>query len=134
MNSGRTIALKLLQLGVSAGLLGLFVLIFPGAMVAFAGVVALCYIAASVAAALDRVIGIWIAFAFTLLTFAFAAWGVYRYIDNQFDFLSGRFTVGQGTYWPPYLFVLIALSAFAVIVLHALSWRWMLHPRRRGHG
>ena len=118
-----------MQLAVSVGLLALFWLIYPGVLLVFAGAVGLCYVVASIMAIRDRFAGIWVAFAFSLLAFAFSAWGVYRYLDNGFDYLSGNFDGRAGIYWPAYLFLLVAIGSMAVIVLHARSWRWMLRPR-----
>lgn len=126
----RTAWLKTLQLAVSAGVLVLFWLIYSGDLLALTGVVGLCYVIASVSAARDRIVGIWAAFAFSSMAFAFSAWGVYRYLDNGFDYLSGGFAGRAGLHWPAYLFLLVALGSLAVIVLHAASWRWMLRPRR----
>ena len=116
---------------MSIGLLVLFWLIYPGTLVLFASGAALCYLAAAVAAARDRLAGVLIAFGFTVLAFAFSAYGVYRYLVNGFDYLSGNFAYLDGVYWPPYLFLLIALGSLAVIALHALTWPWMLRPRVR---
>ena len=127
--SSRTGLLKALQLAVSVGVLVLFWLIYPGAMVAFAGLVGLCYVLASMAAIMDRLAGIWLAFAFSVLTLLFSAWGVYRYLDNGFDYLAGNFGGRDGIYWPAYLFLLVAVGSIAVVVLHAFAWRWMLRPR-----
>ncbi|MBN1238135.1 MAG: hypothetical protein JXB36_06520 [Gammaproteobacteria bacterium] len=129
--SARTRLLKLLQLAVSVGVLVLFWLVYPGVLLAFAGVAGLCYLVASVAAMRDRIVGIWLAFAFSLLTMLFSGWGVYRYLDNGFDYLAGNFDGRAGVYWPAYLFLLVAAGSIAVVVLHALSWRWMLRPRQR---
>lgn len=128
--SARLRLLKALQLGVSVGILVLFRLIYPGVLLAFAGAVGLCYVAASLLAMRDRLVGIWIAFGFTLFAFAFSAWGVYRYLDNGFEFLSGNFPGRAGIYWPAYLFLLIALGSLTVIVLHAATRDWMLRGRR----
>ncbi|HEX6997695.1 MAG TPA: hypothetical protein VF322_06095 [Gammaproteobacteria bacterium] len=114
---------------MAVGVLVLFWLIYPGSLLLFASLVGLCYLGAAVAAALDRRPGVWLALAFTVLAFAFSAYGVYRYVDNGFDFVAGNFPGRTGWYWPAYLFVLVALGALAVIVLHAVSWPWMLRPR-----
>jgi hypothetical protein len=131
MGSARINLLKTLQLAVSVGVLVLFWLIYPGVLLLFAGLVGLCYVIASIAAVRDKLVGMWLAFAFSLLTFVFSAWGVYRYLDNGFDYLSGNFDGRAGIYWPAYLFLFVALGAITVIVLHALSWRWMLRPKER---
>ena len=131
MGSARATGLKALQLAVSVGVLVLFWLIYSGVLLALASVVGLCYVAAALVATRDRLAGIWLAFAFGLLAFAFSAWGVYRYLDNGFDYLSGNFDGRTGIYWPAYLFLLVTLGSITVIVLHALSWRWMLRPRER---
>jgi|GEM_PF-2369739 hypothetical protein len=122
--------LKALQLAVAVGMLVLFSLIYPGVIALFAGAVALCYILAAIFAMFDKRVGIWLAFGFTLLAFAFTLWGVYRYIDNGFQFLSGNFPGRAGLYWPAYLFLLTAIGALIVIVLHMLSADWMFRPER----
>lgn len=132
VDSTRFRVLKALQIAVAVGLFVLFWLIYPGVLLLFTGAVAACYVIASIAAARDRLLGIWVAFAFTVLAFGFSAWGVYRYIDNGFEFLSGNFPGRAGIHWPAYLFLLIALGSLAVIVLHALSRR-PLFPIRDDH-
>lgn len=127
--------LKALQLAVAVGLLVLLWLIYPGVLLVFAGAVGLCYVAAAIFAMLDKRVGIWLAFGFTLSAFAFSVWGVYRYLDNGFEFLSGNFPGRTGVYWPAYLFLLIAIGALVVIVLHTLSVDWMFRARSgRGLG
>lgn len=121
--------LKTLQLAVSVGVLILFWLVYPGAV--FASVAGLCYVIASIAAIRDRPVGVRLAFTFSLLAFGFSAWAVYRYLDNGFDYLSGNFDGRAGIHWPAYLFLFVAVGAITVIVLHVLSWRWMLRPRDR---
>jgi hypothetical protein len=120
--------LKGLQLAVSIAVLFLFWLIYPGVLLLFAGAVGVCYVLAAIAAAGDRRIAIWAAFAFTLLTFAFSTYGVYRYLDNGFQYLAGNFPGRPGIYWPAYVFAFVAVGSFAVIVLHAFTTRWMRHP------
>jgi hypothetical protein len=119
---------------VSAGVVVLFWLIYPGVLRVLAALAGLSYVIASVAAARDRVVGIWLAFSLSLLAFAFSGWGVYRYLVNGFDYLSGNFGGRAGIHWPAYLFLLVALGTMTVIVLHLVSWRWMLRPRRRVGG
>lgn len=126
--------LKALQLAVSVAVLVLFWLIYPGVLLVVAGVAGACYVIAAVAAATDRLVGIWAAFFFTLLAFAFSTWGVYRYLDNGFEYFAGNFPARTGIYWPAYLFLFIAVGSLAVIVLHALSTRWMRHPRTERGG
>lgn len=121
--------LKALQLGVAIGLLVLFQLIYPGTPLVAAFAVG--YVIAAALAAQDRLVAIWIAFAFSVLTLPFAAWGVYRYLDNGFRYLAGNFAGRAGIHWPAYLFLFVAAGAASVVVLHLLSWRWMLRPRER---
>lgn len=124
--------LKALQLAVAIGLLILFQLIYPDAPGVVA--VALVYVIAAAIAARDRLAAIWVAFAFSALTLPFAAWGVYRYLDNGFRYLGGNFPGRAGIHWPAYLFLFIAAGAIGVVALHLLSWRWMLRPRERQAG
>lgn len=123
--SRRTL-LKVLQLAVSFCVLVLFWLIYPGVLLYVVGAVGLIYVAAALFAMRDALVGIWVAFAFTVMAFAFTLWGVYRYLDNGFSFLSGNFPGRSGVYWPAYLFLFVALGSFVVIVLHLLSRGWML--------
>ena len=127
--SARVTLLKALQLAVSVGVIALFWLIYPETLFLIAGAFGLCYVAASILALRDRRIGIWLAFGFTLLAFAFSTWGVYRYFDNGFEFLSGNFPGRAGLHWPAYLFVLVALGSLAVILLHLMSRDWMLRGK-----
>ncbi|HEX6994682.1 MAG TPA: hypothetical protein VF339_11115 [Gammaproteobacteria bacterium] len=117
-------SLDVLQLATAVGTLVLLLQIYPsGALLAFAVVVGLCYVAASILAMRGTPVGVWLAFAFTLAVFAFTVWGVYRYLDNGFEFLSGNFPGRSGIYWPAYLFLLIAVGSLAVIVLSVSSLR-----------
>lgn len=118
--------LKTLQLTVSAGVLVLFVLIYPGGVALAVG---LCYVAASLAAARNTPTGVWLAFTFSALAFVLSAWGVYRYLDNGFDYLSGNFAGRAGVYWPAYLFLFVAAGSITVVVLQIRSWRGTLHRR-----
>lgn len=131
MGSAGTRLLKTLQLAVSAGVLVLLWLIYPGA---FAGILGLCYVGASIAAARDRPAGVWLAFACSVLACGVSAWGVYRYLVNGFEYLSGNFPGRAGIHWPPYLFLLVAAGSIAVVALHVGAWRWMLRPRERRTG
>lgn len=121
--------LKWLQLATSLGLIGLAWLIYPGATVAIATAAALGYVAAAVLAMLDYRIGIWLAFSCSVLTALFTGYGVYRYVVNGFDFLTGTYGRLGGVYLPPYGFVLVAAAAIVVVVLHARAGRWMLRGR-----
>ncbi|HEX7081583.1 MAG TPA: hypothetical protein VF329_11265 [Gammaproteobacteria bacterium] len=132
--SARISVLKTVQLAVAVGVLVLFWLIYPGTLLLITGAVGLCYLIASIAAIWDKAVAVWIAFVLTVLTFAFSTWGVYRYLDNGFDYLAGHFEGRDGIYWPAYLFLLVALGSIVVIVLHVSSWRWMGRPRERGAG
>jgi hypothetical protein len=112
--------LKVLQLAVSVGFLGLLWQIYPG----IAGVVVgLGHVAASTAAMLGSRVGTLAAFVFTATAGAFAWWGVYRYLDNGFAYLSGNFDGRTGIHWPAYLFLLVATGAATVIALQLLAWR-----------
>jgi len=116
--------LDALQLATAVGTLVLLLQIYSsGTLLVFAVTVGLCYIAAAVLAMRDTRVGVWISSGFTLAVFAFSAWGVYRYLDNGFQFLSGNFPGRSGIHWPAYLFLLIAVGSLAVIVLRASSFR-----------
>jgi len=127
--SARVTLLKALQLAVSSGVVVLFWLIYSGDLLLFTGAFGLCYVVVSILALLDKRIGIWLAFGFTLLAFVFSAWGVYRYVDNGFEFLSGNFPGRTGFYWPAYLFVLVALGSLAVILLNFAARDRLLRGR-----
>ncbi len=118
--------LKALQLVTSVGLVGVVWMVYPGSTLVLVTVVGACYVGAAVLAALDYRIGIWLAFAFSVLTAAFAGYGVYRYVRNGFDFLRGTYGRLDETYLPPYLFALVAACAVAVVLLHLKAWRWLL--------
>jgi hypothetical protein len=118
--------LKLLQLLTSLGLVGLAWMIYPGTTVVPAMGAASCYVVAAVLAMRDYRIGIWLAFACSVLTAAFASYGVYRYVVNGFDFLSGTDGRIEPVYLPPYGFLLVAAASVVVVLMHAGAWRWML--------
>ena len=114
----------MLQLATAVGILVLLQEIYSGgALLLFAVVVGVSYIVAAILALRDNLVGIWIASGFSLAAFAFSVWGVYRYIDNGFAWLSGNFPGRTGFYWPAYLFLAIAAGSFAVIVLRAMALR-----------
>ncbi len=112
--------LKALQLAVSVVFLGVLWQIYPGIA---GGVVGVGHVAASTAAALGSRFGTVVAFALTAMAGAFASWGVYRYLDNGFDYLSGNFDGRTGIHWPAYQFLLVAAGAVAVVVLQLRAWR-----------
>jgi hypothetical protein len=123
-----TTVLNTLQLAVSAGVLVLLWLIYPGPL---AGVVGLVYVAASIAAARGRPAGAWLAFGCSVLAAAGSAWGVYRYLVNGFDYLSGNFPGREGIYWPAYLFLFVAAGSIAVVMLHVGAWSGLGRPGER---
>jgi hypothetical protein len=123
-----TTFLNTLQLAVSAGVLVLLWLIYPGPL---AGVVGLGYVGASIAAARGRPALVWLAFGCSVLAAAGSAWGVYRYLVNGFDYLSGNFPGRAGIAWPAYLFLIVAAGSIAVVVLHIGAWRGAVRPRER---
>lgn len=111
-----------LQLATAAGTLVLLQTIYSsGTLLYFAVAVGIAYVAAALLAMRGRLIGVFAAFGFTLVVLAFSVWGVYRYLDNGFEFLSGNFPGRTGFYWPAYLFLLIAVGSLTVIVLRAAS-------------
>lgn len=113
-----------LQLVTAVGMLVLLSTIYSsGTLLLFAVAVGLAYIVAAIFALRDKQVGSWIALGFTLAAFTFSIWGVYRYIDNGFAWLSGNYPGRSGFYWPTYLFLLIAVGSFAVIVLRAMAFR-----------
>ncbi len=122
--------LKFFQLAISFGVIILFWLIYPGVMVIFASAAGLCYLFASIAAICDNRIAIWFAFVFSIVTAVLATLGVYRFLQNGFDFLSGNFNQHNGFYLHPFLFLVISLGATLVVILHLASWRWMIRGRR----
>jgi hypothetical protein len=124
MTTPERVALKTLQLAVSVGFLGLLWQIYPGIT---GGVLGLGYVAVSTAAMLGSRVGTLAAFAFTAIAGAFAWWGVYRYLDNGFGFLSGNFDGRTGIHWPAYLFLFVATGAATVIALQLMAWRSGAH-------
>jgi hypothetical protein len=118
-------ALKTLQLTVSVAFLSILLQIYPGIA---GGVVGIGHVAASTAAALGSRFGTLVAFVFAALAGAFTSWGVYRYLDNGFDYLSGNFDGRAGIHWPAYLFLFVAAGALAVIALQLFVWRSARSP------
>jgi len=116
--------LKLVQLAISVGVIGLFWLIYPGAMVILSIAAGLCYVAAAVGAFFDVKIAIWLAFLFSILTAVFSTLGVSRFLRNDFDFIGGNFDGLSGMYLPPYLFLVISLVSTLAVLMHLASWRW----------
>jgi hypothetical protein len=120
MRTAAGAAMKALQLAVSVAFLAILWQIYPGVA---AGMIGLGHIAASAAAMFGSRVATLVALAFTTLAGAFASWGVYRYLDNGFRYLSGNFDGRTGIHWPAYLFLFAATGAITVIVLHVLIWR-----------
>lgn len=118
--------LKSLQVAVSLVLMILMWLIYPGVMVLFASLIGVCYMIAAIAAYRNNRIAIWIAFVYSTLTAMISLLGVQRFLDNGFDYFVGNFEHLQGIYLPPYLFLLISLMSTLVVILHCLSWRWLI--------
>jgi hypothetical protein len=121
--------LKALHAAVAIGLVALVWLIYPGRLLAIGGLAGVCYVVAAAAAARHRPMALWIAFAFSVLALAFSAWGVYRYLDNGFDYLSGTFGGRGAVNWPAYLFLLVALGSMTAVVLHVAVWRTQLRAK-----
>lgn len=121
--------LKYLQLATALGVIVLFSLIYPGAMVVMAVAIGLCYLLLAFGALVDFRPAIWLAFAFTVLTAALSGYGLYRYVVNGFDFVRGRFPNQQEVYLLPYVFALVAIAALLVVLMHVKSWRWMIRGR-----
>ena len=103
-------SLKSVQLAISVGVIGLFWLIYPGAMVIFATAAGLCYVAAAVGAFFDMKIAIWLALLFSILTAILSTLGVSRFLRNDFDFIGGNFDGLSGVYLTPYLFLAISVA------------------------
>lgn len=121
--------LKAAQLSVSLGVIFLFWLIYPGTMVVFASAIGMIYVAASIGAILDNRKGIWLGFIFTTITAALSTLGLY--LRNGFDFIEGKFDQQGGFYLPPCLFLAISLVSISVVILHLVSWRWMVSAHRK---
>lgn len=121
--------LKYLQLATAGGAIALLWLMYPGALVAMAVTVGLCYVLLALGALVDFRPAIWLAFVFSLLTAVSSAYGVYRYVVNGFDFLRGRFPNQEAFHALPYVFALVALASLLVVLMHAASWRWMVRGR-----
>lgn len=130
-------SVKIIQLLTSVAFVALVWMVYPGGTALLATGVALAYVAAAVLAMLDYRVGIWLAFVFSLLTAAFTSYGVYRYVRNGFDFLTGTYGRLDDAYLPPYLFVLVASGSIAVVLMHAKAGRWLLGgtaaAERAGH-
>ena len=100
-------------------------------MVVFASVVGLCYMVAAIGAIRDNRVAIWFAFAFSILTAILSSLGVNRFLRNGFDFLAGNWGKHGEFYFHPYLFLIISLGSIFVVIMHFVSWRWMIHGKRQ---
>jgi ABC-type uncharacterized transport system permease subunit len=121
--------LKAVQVAVSAVVLALVWLIYPGVLFAVAIAVAVGYLTACLFAVGDSRIGIWVAFLFTGLTAVLSTLGVSRVLRSGFDFLSGTYESHSELYAVPYLFLAASLGSIFVVVLHLACWRWVLYGR-----
>lgn len=110
----------IIQLIVSLSIVGLFWLIYPGVMVLFAGVLGLVYVAAAIGALRGSLIAGRIALGFSIATALLGALAVHRFIGNGFSYVSGNFPPNEGIYWPPYIFLAIAVCAALVVGLQFL--------------
>lgn len=123
-------ALKYTQLAIAFAVIALFWMIYPGVMVIFASAAGFCYVLASIGAIRDCRIAIWLAFVFSMVTAVLSALAVNRFLRNEFDFMTGNFSQYSGIYLPPYLFLAISISSTFVVIMHLVSWRWMIRGRR----
>ena len=103
-----------------------FWLIYPGVMVFFASIVGLCYMMTAIGAIFENRIAIWFAFAFSVLSSILSSFGVARFIQGNFDFSVGNWGMSDEFYVHPYLFVIISLMSTVVVIMHLLSWQWMI--------
>lgn len=101
-------------------------LIYPGVMVLFATFAALCYVAVCIAAFRDNQFAVWLAFVITALLGILSSLSVNHFIQNGFNYFAGNFPEYNGIYLPPYLFLVISLGSAIVVVLHLITWRWLL--------
>lgn len=113
----------IIQLIVSLAVIGLFWMIYPGAMVLAASALGLVYVAASAGALRGSRLASRVAFAFSATTAILAALAVLRFVGNSFSYLSGSFELHDGVYWAPYAFLAIATGATLVVVLQLYSRR-----------
>lgn len=122
-------ALKTLQLVASLTLAVLFWRLYPGPTLvptlAFAG----SYAAAAVLAALDFRIGIWLALPCGVIAALFSSYGVYRYVVNGFNFLTGTDGRIESVQVLPYLFLAVAATSIAAVLLHVGARRWFVRGR-----
>ena len=118
--------LKLIQLAIPIEAIVLFWLIYPGVMVIFASGVGVLYLLASIGSLRDNRVAIWLAFVFSTLTAIFSSLGVNRFLLNGFDYFTGDFQRHGAFYFPPYLLMIISLCSILVVIMHLVSWRWMM--------
>ncbi len=126
--------LKSIQLATSVAVTILFWVMYPGVMVVLACFVGLCYMVAAIGAILDNRVSIWLAFVFSALAVVLSTLGVYRFLQNGFDFLTGTWGQHGGFLFYPYLFLIISLGSILVIIMHFVSWRWMIQGKRQYQG
>ena len=119
-------ALKSIQFMTSVTVTALFWLIYPGVMVLLASIVGLCYMMTAIGAIFENRIAIWFAFAFSVLTSILSSFGVARFVRGSFDFSVGNWGMSDEFYVHPYLFVIISLMSTVVVIMHLLSWQWMI--------
>ena len=118
--------LKLIQLAIPIEAIVLFWLIYPGVMVIFASGVGVLYLLAAIGSFRNNRAAIWLAFVFSTLTAIFSSLGVNRFLLNGFDYFTGDFQPHSAFYFPPYLLMIISLCSILVVIMHLVSWRWMM--------
>ncbi len=119
-------ALKSIQFMTSVTVTALFWLIYPGVMVLLASIVGLFYMMAAIGAIFENHIAIWFAFAISLLTAILSSLGVVRFAQGSFDFLAGNWGKSEEFALHPYLFVIVSLMSTVVVIMHLISWQWMI--------
>jgi len=122
--------LKAIQLTAAISITVSMLLIYPGVMAFFASSVGFCFIFAAVGAICNNRVAIWLAFLFSVLSAILSLVGFNRFLNNGFNYLGGNWESHGGFYFVPYLFLLILILSASVVILHILSWKWMVQGKR----
>ncbi len=122
--------LKSIQLIASIGVTVTILLIYPGIMAVFLSAVGFCYMLVAVAAIGNNLVAIWLAFLFSALTAVLSLLGVIRFLSNGFNYLAGNWQSYDEFYFVPYLFLIIFLLSGLAVILHIVSWKWMIKGKQ----
>ena len=122
--------LKFIQLTASISVIVSILLIYPGVMAFFASSVGFCYMFATFGAIRNNLVAIWLAFLFSALTTILSLVGVSRFLSSGFNYLAGNWESNGEFHFIPYLFLITSLLSGSVIILHIVSWKWMIQGKQ----